>query len=42
MAFNFNKNIPSVPKDFTVRTDKNKSIGMDLKYTYKVVVEAGV
>lgn len=41
IAFNFNKNIPSLPNDFTVRADKNKSIGMDLKYTYKFVVEAG-
>lgn len=39
--FNFNENIPSSPNDFRVRAGENKFIGMDLKYTYKVVVEAG-
>lgn len=39
--FNFNENIPSAPNDFIVRAGENKFIGIDLKYIYKVVVEAG-
>ena len=39
--FNCNENIPSAPKAFAVRAGESKSIGMDLKYIYKVVLEAG-